>query len=166
MTNSAPDSEIDLVVLARRLSLEGMPAQTVVAAEAHVSQPTVSRAMRCQIKTVTKSVRRLWKYTEDRLSILEAAPQPVRDDPLHPISHSQPPETSGTRSRSRASPLPRRRTSTLEQDSPESREVLAKVALDGLKDYLEDRFDPLLVIEQLAVLRRAQDHARRRGADD
>jgi hypothetical protein len=36
----------------------------------------------------------------------------------------------------------------------------------GLRDYLADAFDPQLVIEQLAVLRRAQDPARRRGTSE
>lgn len=38
--------------------------------------------------------------------------------------------------------------------------------MDGLKRYLDDAFDPLLIIEQLAVLRRAQDRSARPSAED
>lgn len=38
------------------------------------------------------------------------------------------------------------------------RKELKKAALDRLQAYLDDEFDPNLVIEQLGVLRRAQRH--------
>lgn len=38
---------------------------------------------------------------------------------------------------------------------------LRALAVAGLRDYLADAFDPLLVIEQLSVLRRAQDRGAR-----
>jgi len=163
MVTTPLDSAVDLETLARRLTFEGMPPQAVVALEAGVSQPTVSRAMRSQIKTVTRSVRKLWSYTEKRLDVLRAAPMPPSENSPRTAEAPQLAEPKTT-VRKRARPLPRVRPDAISYSSEEVGGELATAALEGLRDYLADKFDPKLVIEQLAVLRRAQDSARRRGS--
>lgn len=164
MTFPPSDSQIDLRELAQRLSLEGMPPQAVIAAEAGVSQPTVSRATRSQIKTVSRSVRKLWGYTEKRLEVLQADPSRSVTIFATNKASANPPNAlpSHQKTRRRAKPLPRHPATPASGPRSDDRAELAKAALDGLRDYLADKFDPRLVIEQLAVLRRAQDYARRR----
>jgi transcriptional regulator with XRE-family HTH domain len=173
MSESRSAPEIDLNELAERLTLEGMPTQKVVASEAGVSQPTVSRAMRGQIKGASKGARKLWKYTSERMRVLREPPvgRPMARPGASPPSARQ---RSASRAgpakglnmrdeaRQRAAPLPRQRAETVVSGTDQGREQLAEAAIAGLRDYLADAFDPLLVIEQLAVLRRAQDPARRR----
>jgi hypothetical protein len=152
MSESSGDEELDLTALAERLVTEGMPVQTVIADEAGVSQSTVSRAIQGKIKTSSKGARRLWDYASGRMAILESA--------------------SAADSSSRAQRRPgrhrtrnpsRRPAST--RSLPGDRESLAEVAIKGLRDYLDVSFDPMLIIEQLAMLRRAQD-PRRKGRLD
>jgi hypothetical protein len=163
--------EIDLTVLAERLLLEGMPVQLVIAREAGVSQATVSRATRGQIKGVSKATRRLWKYTSARMLILSE----VSSDNGAKATKLNPNQEEGNleeaipsilqkmhgEKRKRAAPLPRRRSQASNLSLKSDRQQLAQAALAGLQNYLDDAFDPMLVIEQLAVLRRAQDFARR-----
>lgn len=151
--NLGPDG-IDLALLGDRLVLQGMPVQRVIGEEAGVSQSTVSRAVHGKIRTPSPGAKRLWQYAEERVRVLQerSAPEVRRAAAFkqdRPIERRTP-----RRSRlggEALSPLP-----TSEQE----RQSLAGRALQGLRDYLEDRFDPQLVIEQLAVLRRAQDHGR------
>ncbi len=148
MSESAADDELDLTALAERLVTEGMPVQTVIAEEAGVSQSTVSRAIQRKIKTSSKGARRLWDYASGRMAILE---------------------TSGASDSSSGTPRRRRRQRTRNHSRRPppnrslsgDREALAEVAIKGLRDYLDDSFDPTLIIEQLAMLRRAQDLKRK-----
>ena len=154
--DSSNDESLNLEALSLRLALEGMPVQAVIAAEAGVSQSTVSRALRRQIKQHSKGAIRLWNYTIERMTILARGGLPTGDE--RPLRKTSAPK------RSRAARVPRRRADrTLVYANAEDRDRLAKVARRGLDDYLADAFDPLLVIEQLAMLRRAQDPARRRS---
>lgn len=157
------DPAVSLETLAQRLALEGMPPQSIVALEAGVSQPTVSRAMRSQIKTITRSVRKLWSYTERRLEVLQATPATPQKIMSASVKADGPAQSALSRRR-RARPLPRVQPGASARSSESDQGELAIAALDGLRDYLADKFDPKLVIEQLAVLRRAQDPARRRGS--
>jgi hypothetical protein len=152
MSESSGDEELDLTALAERLVTEGMPVQTVIADEAGVSQSTVSRAIQGKIKTSSKGARRLWDYASGRMAILETSG--AAD------GSSRAPRRRGghrTRNPSRRPPP----TRSLSGD----REALAEVAIKGLRDYLHDSFDPMLIIEQLAMLRRAQD-PKRKGRSD
>jgi hypothetical protein len=169
MSESEESEEIDLAVLAKRLVVEGMPVQKVIASEAGVSQPTVSRAIRGQIKQPSRNARKLWAYAAARMAILreqrEAGAGPATPEGTDP---AEPTASAGgvgrqhagrTKPRIRARPIPRRRS---EADGVPT----SAAAMAGLRDYLADAFDPQLVIEQLAVLRRAQDPARRRGTSE
>lgn len=177
MSESEESEEIDLAVLAKRLVVEGMPVQKVIASEAGVSQPTVSRAIRGQIKQPSRSARKLWAYATARMAILreqrEVGAGPATPDGTEPAEPTVSAGSAGrqaagrTKPRIRARPIPRRRSET--DGAPTSaaeRRQLADAAMAGLRDYLADAFDPQFVIEQLAVLRRAQDPARRRGTSE
>lgn len=162
MTDEPESESLSLPLLAKRLVMEGMPVQQVIAREAGVSQSTVSRAVHSKIAGPSKGARKLWRYVNSRMSVLT---QGASGDSLPPNNAAAPPSQSGSAqrsSRSRKARMPRRRLD--EQPVPRSaadRKRLADVALAGLKGYLEDEFDPQLVIDQLAVLRRAQDPGRR-----
>lgn len=148
------ESEVDLSLLAKRLVVTGMPVQAVIASEAGVSQSTVSRAIHQRIRGASRGAQQLWRYTTTRLEVLEVAP--AREAETPPLDmRAQSPEQR------RAARIPRRRSVAAEHALPGNRDKLAQVAVDGLRRYLEDAFDPELVIEQLAVLRRAQDRGRR-----
>jgi len=150
MSESSGDEELDLRALAERLVTEGMPVQTVIADEAGVSQSTVSRAIQGKIKTNSKGAGKLWDYTSARMAILETS--------CATDSSSRAPrrrELHRTHNPSRRGP------STPNRTLPRDREGLAEVAIKGLRDYLDDSFDPMLIIEQLAMLRRAQDTKRK-----
>ena len=177
MSESEESEEIDLAVLAKRLVVEGMPVQKVIASEAGVSQPTVSHAIRGQIKQPSRNARKLWAYAVARMAILreqrEAGARPVPPEGAEPAAPAASANSAGrqpagrTKPRIRARPIPRRRSEM--DDAPMSaaeRRQLADAAIAGLRDYLADAFDPQLVIEQLAVLRRAQDPARRRRGSE
>lgn len=140
--------DIDLKVLAERLALPGMPPQAVIARESGVSQSTVSRAAHGQIRTRSPGACRLWEYASARLLVLESA---SAGDGLHRQEAKNPRKT-------RAKRIPRR--DNRDFSAKRDRDALAREAIAGLQDYLNDAFDPTLVIEQLAVLRRAQDRNR------
>lgn len=151
--NLEPES-VDLALLADRLVLKGMPVQRVIGEEAGVSQSTVSRAIHGKIRTQSAGATRLWRYAEERVRILSESPgsevrQAAASKLDRPVGRRAP----------RRSRLAAQVPSQLPM-SEQERQSLARRALRGLRDYLEDRFDPQLVIEQLAVLRRAQDHGR------
>ncbi len=173
MSDSRPSEEIDLAALAKRLVLEGMPVQKVIASEAGVSQPTVSRAIRGQIKQPSRAARRLWKYAAARMAVLleredgdegRSMPEDVGLKNQKPRGdRAEKRQAAKAKLRRRSPPLLRRRSETDDTSySGQNRRQLEEAAIAGLRDYLNDEFDPLLVIEQLAVLRRAQDPARRR----
>ena len=142
----------DLSLLARRLVLEGMPIQSIIASEAGVSQSTVSRAIHGRIRTDSDGARKLWAYASGRAELLSGGP---------PSNEVRTPKVRTTR---RSALKSRRRTDAAVAPHPADRQKLAQEALNGLQDYLNDAFDPQLVIEQLAVLRRAQDPSRIHGS--
>lgn len=162
MSDSFDSGEVNLAELARRLLLEGMPVQKVIAVEAGVSQPTVSRAIRRKIKSSTRGARRLWEYAEKRAALLDAGGSKSEKRQEAATALLPPPASSRPSARRRASPLPHHRSGSNFSGSTTDPEELAEAAMTGLREYLADEFDPLLVIEQLAVLRRAQDPARKR----
>lgn len=142
---------------ASQVVMEGMPVQAIFAFEAGVSQATFSRAVHGRIKGASKGAQKLWCYTSSRVQLLSGQPK----SRCLPTGKAGP--SLGTeRLRRRAAKKPRRRSdAALVETSPEKWRRLAYAALDGLKEYLQDALDPQLVIDQLAVLRRAQDYARR-----
>lgn len=152
--SNSVDDDFDLALLGRRLVLEGMPVQSVIAEEAGVSQSTVSRAIHGRIKTDSDGARKLWNYALGRAELLNSS---------NLVSGGANPKRP--RRALRSPPKPRRRTDNAGSPPSPDHQKLAQEALEGLRDYLNDAFDPQLVIEQLAVLRRAQDplrtHSRR-----
>ena len=141
-------------MLARRLVVEGMPIQRVIGDEAGVSQSTVSRAIHGRLGQ-TPGARKLWDYAAERQEIL-ATERLIDGDGMVPT----PAERSGVRARRRDRIADEHSRAVVPARGKRHQE-LERRAVEGLQDYLADRFDPLLVIEQLAVLRRAQDSARR-----
>ena len=166
MYDSSEQIEFDLSALAERLALAGMPVQVVIAREAGVSQSTVSRASQGLIKRKSKGAVRLWDYTASRLSALAGGDdqsQPLQGARFRVEEHRRPRvrNVKGKSSDRRLASVVRVRRAKPPSDGQASPD-LAQAAMDGLRDYLKDSFDPLLVIEQLAVLRRAQDPGSRR----
>lgn len=145
-------ADFDLEVLSKRLSLTGMPAQAVIANEAGVSQSTVSRAIQGSIRTGSRGAIALWKYAEARAAILDRPDTQVGGSKARPVEQKP--------GRKRKNRVARLRSATSSEETPLSRKHLEAAAYKGLRDYLSDAFDPRLVIEQLAVLRRAQDRGR------
>jgi hypothetical protein len=153
---------LSLPLLAQRLVMEGMPVQQVIAREAKVSQSTVSRAVHSTIAGPSKGARKLWDYVNSRMAVL-AQGAPGGEVPSDGVAVPFPPDAlTQPEPRRRKPRMPRRRSDDQPvRITPAERARLADAALAGLKDYLEDAFDPQLVIDQLAVLRRAQDPGRR-----
>ena len=142
--------EIDLKKLSSRLSAAGMPTQAVIARETGVSQSTVSRAAQGLIKTPSDGAQKLWAYTADRSSIVAATSSAMV-------------RTQRATLKAKRRPRPRTRLdhTSATDISGMTLPELGELAMAGLRDYLADAFDPLLVIEQLSVLRRAQDRGTR-----
>ncbi len=134
----------------------GMPAQAVIGREAGVSQATVSRAIGGLIKGPSKGAIRLLAYARSRTPLLVAGAR-AGD---RTIKAGEDPSATGPAPDDDSSP---RRAGTVagsrlpaEAGRRENRERLKEEAIVGLREYLADEFDPSLVVEQLAVLRRAQ----------
>lgn len=159
MSTSRDSQNFDLALLAKRLLTEGMPVQAVIAAEVGVSQPTVSRAARGLIKYCSPSARKLWDYAAARAELLSLGA--VSGD--HVTADAAADGMGATSSRGKASTGVRRSHHAAKRPAVDGdHQALASAALKGLQHYLDDAFDPRLVIEQLAVLRRAQDPGRSR----
>lgn len=159
MQDGDSEEEVDLKALAHRLRAKGLPTQAEIARLAEVSQPTVSRATRGLIATTSPGARRLWAYVNSRAAVL-AVTQAA--EATKPRTKSAAPATrrgQGPR-KPRTLRLRLKATDDIRSIADLPRDELAKIAEDGLREYLEDAFDPLLVIEQLSVLRRAQDTRR------
>jgi transcriptional regulator with XRE-family HTH domain len=158
MQDAESQEGVDLKALAQRLRAKGLPTQAEIACLAEVSQATVSRATRGLILTASPAAKKLWSYVNSRVAILAAA-----ETAKAPRKKKAAAVTMSRRQGRRGSRALRVRVAAAGgtgsmADLP--RDQLAKIAEDGLREYLEDAFDPLLVIEQLSVLRRAQDTRR------
>lgn len=124
----AESSQLNLKKLAAALTRPGMPSQSVIGAAAGVSQSTVSRAIGGLIGE-SQGARLLWQYVQSRPSLNTSR-----------STQKGPPAQSAKR---------RRKQKVGDQN-------LKQAALERLQAYLDDEFDPELVIEQIGVLRRAQ----------
>lgn len=125
----AESEPLNLEKLAFALTQPGMPSQTVIGAGAGVSQSTVSRAISGLIGE-TRGAELLWAY--------------VRSRPILVGNKADAPKSNPNRRRTR----PRK-------PRPQN-QLLKQAALQRLQAYLDDEFDPELIIEQIGVLRRAQ----------
>ncbi len=70
MSDSSDVEGLNLPLLAKRLVMEGMPVQQVIADEAGVSQSTVSRAIHSKIRTASKGALKWWHYANSRMEVL------------------------------------------------------------------------------------------------
>lgn len=159
MDGADSEGEVNLAALAERLRAKGLPKQSAIARLANVSQPTVSRAMRGLIATPSRAARKLWEYVNSRAAVLAVTEAAEVRRPRTGSSRLTKRRGKGPR-KSRMLRLRLRAADDIAWIADLPRDQLAKIALDGLREYLDDAFDPLLVIEQLSVLRRAQDTRR------
>lgn len=128
-----------------------LPVQQKVAEELGVAQSLVSRARNRRLRRVTPKVRLLIDYATSRIDAEELATIAARaleadaDAAKVAASRTEPARSSPSDGRFR------------------------KQAIEGVKAYIADGFDPRLIVEQIAVLRRAQRvrrPGRRVGEDD
>ncbi|GAA0444123.1 MULTISPECIES: hypothetical protein [Sphingomonas] len=146
-----PDDALEK--LAKMLRSTHLPVQTTIANAIGADQPFVSRVLRGEVKRVTPRVERLWKYASSRIAEAERASEAVAD-----VERELTSDYAGTEDIQPARRSGRKRRTNLELVS----ETFAADALSGVKAYLEDGYDPRLIVEQLVVLRRAQQ-VRRAG---
>lgn len=118
------------------LASSQMPVQQRVAKDVGVAQSLVSRARSGRLRRITPKVRRLIEYATTRVESERLAEVVAKD--LDAETHA---------SFSSEEAPPERRASS---------NRYRKEAIEGVKAYLKDGYDPRLIVEQLAVLRRAQ----------
>lgn len=117
-----------------------LPVQERIAEDLGVDQPFISNARNGRLKRITPRVVRLHEYATMRIAAAAAA-QAAADEidaevaPAFPSSSSKP----------IAGNTPSSAVRRYDDD-----------ALAGVKAYLKDGYDARLIVEQLAVLRRAQ----------
>ncbi len=131
-----------------------MPVQAKIAADLHVAQSLVSRAQNGKLKRVTTKVEALLEYARSRASKAElaaAAAKAIDDEKAGLL------DTSVLVIDNQGGNLTREGQRRRQASSAEA---YRREALVGVKAYLKDGYDPRLIVEQLAVLRRAQ-HVRR-----
>lgn len=128
------------------------PVQSVVAAEIDEDQPFVSRAMNGSLVRVTTRVRKLWNYANERMASVDAAEAAIKemDVAINEEDVWTDPKSPGSPER----PIDRKQASNTLPTS--ACKAFDMEAIAGVKAYLDDGYDPRLIVEQLAVLRRAQ----------
>jgi hypothetical protein len=120
--------------LAKMLASPQIPVQKQVAADLGVDQPFISNARLGKLRRVTGRVINLFEYASARVEAGRAAEAAAAGLEAELGS---------------GEPAPRRRSRR--KAAPYEADALA-----GVKAYLRDGYDPRLIVEQLAVLRRAQ----------
>src|SRR6476620_5050203 len=70
ISDESDSASLSLPLLAKRLVMEGMPVQQVIAKEAGVSQSTVSRAVHSKIAGPSAGALKLWAYVNQRMIVL------------------------------------------------------------------------------------------------
>jgi hypothetical protein len=155
MSESGDKAEDILRELAELLASPQIPVQKRIAEELEVDQPFVSRAACGLLRRVTPRVVRLHEYANMRAGGLEAARRAAAEMDA---------EVAGSRTRSTPRHGRSSGTGKASDELSERSRRYEEDALEGVKAYLEDGYDPRLIVEQLAVLRRAQ-RLRRPGRD-
>ncbi len=130
------------------LASDQLPVQIEVARAAGVHQSLVSRARNGQLKRVTVKVEALLDYARLRVGAEESAAIAANAVDAEVAIPSEQSDADGQRSTPTGHPSRRR-------VDPEV-EGYRRQARDGVETYLNDGYDPRLIVEQLAVLRRAQ----------
>ncbi|MEG3143787.1 hypothetical protein U1839_03900 [Sphingomonas sp. RT2P30] len=133
--------------LPRMLTSAHLPVQLVIAKAIGADQPFVSRVLNGEVKRVTDRVERLWKYASSRIAEAERAVDAVAD-----LERESLPAGDGGVAGHAAQP----RLQNESTDAFTGSDAYADDALSGVKAYLADGYDPRLIVEQLVVLRRAQ----------
>lgn len=147
MTALRTKPELILSRLAVLLTSGYLPVQEVIAAELGCDQPFISRATNGRLSRITKRVMDLRRYAVMRI---RAERQAVRAE----IDLSR--ELSSPKGRGAIlHPVSGRRSGKAES-RPEIVDDYADRALEGIRMYLNDGYDARLIVEQIAVLRRAQ----------
>jgi hypothetical protein len=128
--------------LTRLLASAQLPVQQEIAAAAGVHQSLVSRAQNGHLKRMTAKVRTLLEYARSRAGAEEAAAAAAKSVDAEEVGG--PASADGGIDRGSA------------RLADAAAECLRREALDGVETYLQEGYDPRLIVEQLAVLRRAQ----------
>lgn len=146
MRNRSTSSQAELDVLARLLGSDQLPVQQAIAKEVGVAQSLISRARNGKLTRITDNVRKLIDYAHSRAGAadLEVIARASVDADVREAELSV--DAPVVQVSKRAAPVAN----------------YSKEAREGLKAYLKDGYDPRLIVEQLAVLRRAQQ-VRRAG---
>jgi hypothetical protein len=137
--------------LPRMLRSAHLPVQSVIAKAIDADQPFISRALNKEVKRVTARVERLWRYASSRIAEAERAVDAVADLERESRMTADEDATSHTA-------RPKRQKQSM--DAPTRSDAYADDALSGVQAYLADGYDPRLIVEQLVVLRRAQQFRR------
>jgi predicted XRE-type DNA-binding protein len=137
-----------LAELEMLLASDQLPVQEEVAEAAGVHQSLVSRARNGQLKRITGKVEALLEYARSRVDaeqVAAAAAKAIEVDlakvPESSVADDEP--VTGTRRSAR-----RRVDAAVDGYRRQAR--------DGVETYLNEGYDPRLIVEQLVVLRRAQ----------
>lgn len=152
MRREAESAERWLDRLSALLRSDQMPKQEELAAQVGVAQSLVSRARNGKLRRKTDKVVALWDYA----SSLITAEQLARTAAAEIDAGASAPAPDGEPAMKGKRPKPARDR------------AFRKAAETGIKAYLDDGYDPRLIVEQLAVLRRAQQVRRlgRRPSSD
>lgn len=137
-----------LVELKLLLASDQLPVQLEVAKAADVHQSLVSRARNGQLKRVTSKVTALLDYARSCVDAEErarAAAQAIDIEADIPTAI-----VAG------GSPRTMRTATSLPSDERVGADAFRKQAREGVDAYLNEGYDARLIVEQLAVLRRAQ----------
>lgn len=142
MRVEAPSAAEILTELKLLLGNDQLPVQQEVARAAGVHQSLVSRALSGQLRRVTGKVNALLEYARSRAGA-DAALLAAK------MARGMTTTVASTTRKTERKSDPR--------SAPEvAAESYRRQARDGIETYLSDGYDPRLLVEQLAVLRRAQ----------
>lgn len=130
-----------LAELAKLLKSPLLPVQSMIAKEIGEDQPFVSNAGRGILKRVTDRVTKLYEYASSRIEAEERAREAARSVDEE-VDETDGPVVGVTMADGNIVEAP---------VDPVSDE-----AMSDLRAYLDDGYDPRLIVEQLVVLRRAQ----------
>lgn len=132
--------------LTRLLASAQLPVQQEIAAAAGVHQSLVSRAQNGQLKRVTAKVCTLLEYARARAGAEEAAAAAAESVDAEEVGGPAAADGEIDRGGARLA----------DAAVAVAAESYRREALDGVETYLKEGYDPRLIVEQLAVLRRAQ----------
>lgn len=148
MRTHAPSNAGIMRELCELLASDQLPVQQEIARAAGVHQSLVSRAQNGQLKRRTRTVDRLLEYARshagaEAAALAAAAAVDEESDKLDPRASGA--ADKGAEGKWRQAP-----------PGSAVAEAYRRQARDGIETYLNEGYDPRLVVEQLAVLRRAQ----------